>query len=143
MWGNLFPGGVYAQNKGLALNFSKDPTEARFCYLGYVTRNISTVWKQAFSDNPSRLVVVVSTQAVNADTTKRILACGETYKYVDAVAIAPYLFSPRINNLTLDDLIDIDLPLQIASINKTNFDHMKYTSQYNLRLLCYEFGPGF
>ncbi len=74
---------------------------------------------------------------MNADTTKRILACGETYKYVDAVAIAPYLYSPNINNITLDELIDNDLPIQMTNINKTIFDHMKFTNQYNLSLFCY------
>lgn len=67
-----------------------DPTEARFCYLGLKTNNISTIWKSVFGTDP-RLHIIVSTQAVNADTTRRILACKNTYNYVDGVAIAPYL----------------------------------------------------
>jgi hypothetical protein len=49
--------------------------------------------------------MIVSTQSVNADTTKRILACKSTQNYVDAVAIAPYLSISLNDSMTLDNII--------------------------------------
>ena len=100
VWGTLFPGGLYAQQQGVqyysdkskitTLNNATDPTQARFCYLSMKTKNISDIWKAVWSADP-RVNIVVSTQAVNADTTRRILACENGYQKVDFVAIAPYL----------------------------------------------------
>jgi hypothetical protein len=60
---------------------------------------------------------VLSAQAVNDDTSKRILACGDAYKSVKALAIAPY-FSVSFNktyNPTLDELLDRDLPNELKN----------------------------
>lgn len=110
VWGNLFPGGQYAQLQGLAYNLSTDPTEARFCFLGVMTQTISSIFRPLFGDNPSRLQVIVSTQAVNADTTRRILACQNTYQYVDGVAIAPYFSANLTNTTSMDQLFNTLLP---------------------------------
>lgn len=86
---------------GLAPN---DPTQARFCYLGLITNNISTIWRGVFGANNKRLNIIVSTQAVNADTTTRILTCKKTYNYVDGVAIAPYLSINLNDSMTFNDV---------------------------------------
>jgi hypothetical protein len=104
VWGSLFSGGQYAQNMGVRLNYSSDPTQARFCYLGKRTQDISDIWRNAFGVGSARLSIVVSTQAVNADTTSRILACRNTYTKVNAVAIAPYLSVAVTANTPLDTL---------------------------------------
>jgi hypothetical protein len=55
---------------------------------------------------------VLSAQAVNEDTSKRILECQDAYKSVKALAIAPY-FAVSFNstyNPTMDELLDRDLP---------------------------------
>jgi hypothetical protein len=103
-----------------------------------MTQTISNLWRNSsiFSSNPSRLSVVVSTQSVNADTTRRILACQNTYQYVDAVAIAPY-FSANITGATADTLMDTKLPSNIQLINTTLKQHLIYVNQYNLKLFCY------
>jgi hypothetical protein len=87
VWGTLFPGGQYAQQEGVKyysdpskitpLNNATDPTQARFCYLSMITQKISDIWKAVWSQpsDKARLHIVVSTQAVNADTTRRILSC--------------------------------------------------------------------
>lgn len=49
--------------------------------------------------------MVVSTQSVNADTTRRILACQNTYNFVNAVAIAPYLSIPLTDSMSFADII--------------------------------------
>jgi hypothetical protein len=77
VWGTLFPGGKYAQNQGVTYykNVISDPTQARFCWYALITGNISDIWKSVWGADKSRVKIVASTQAVNADTTKRILAC--------------------------------------------------------------------
>jgi hypothetical protein len=79
VWGTLFPGGIYAQSQGIMYykNNITDPTQARFCWYALITKNISTIWRSVFSstNNKLRLKIVASTQAVNADTTRRIVAC--------------------------------------------------------------------
>jgi hypothetical protein len=72
-------GGKYAQDQGVKYyqNNITDPTQARFCMYALITKNISTIWRSVWSspENRARLRIVAATQAVNADTTKRILAC--------------------------------------------------------------------
>ena len=45
--------------------------------LSLTTKNIANLWRSVWNtpDNKNRLKIVVSTQSVNSDTTKRILAC--------------------------------------------------------------------
>jgi hypothetical protein len=92
-----------------------------------MTQIINVSWTQIFSDNPARLIIVVSTQSINADTTNRILACQDTYKYVKAVAIAPY-FSTNMTGLSIDTLMNTSLPQEIQTINTTLKQHLIYTN---------------
>lgn len=69
-----------------------------------ITQNISDIWKSVWGSQASRVHIVISTQAVNADTTKRILACENGYKKIDLVAIAPYLSVPLYDNMTQTDV---------------------------------------
>lgn len=85
--------------------------------------------------------MVVSTQAVNADTTRRILACKNTYNYVNAVAIAPYLSITLSDSMSLASIIT-SLSTQIPLLGTTVKSHLPYTNQYNLSLMCYESGQG-
>lgn len=107
-----------------------------------MTQNIATLWRPIFAGKPSQLQVVVSTQSVNADTTKRILACQDTYQYVDGVAIAPYFSANLTDQTTLDQLLGTLLPADISKINTTLKEHLKFTTPHNLKLFCYESGQG-
>jgi hypothetical protein len=71
-----------------------------------MTQTISSIWRPVFSATPDRLSIIVSTQAVNADTTRRILACQDTYKYVDGVAIAPYFSTDLSKTISIDTLLN-------------------------------------
>lgn len=141
VWGTLFPGGQYAQNQGVLLNLAPtDPTQARFCYLGLRTNQISAIWRNVFS-NSTRLNMVVSTQSVNADTTRRILACQSTFNHVNAVAIAPYLSISLTDSMNYSTIIS-GLKAQIPIIKNQIQTHLNYTNSYGLSLLCYESGQG-
>lgn len=141
VWGTLFPGGQYAQNQGVLLKLAPtDPTQARFCYLGLRTNQISTIWRGVYG-NSNRLKMVVSTQAVNADTTRRILACQNTSSYVDGVAIAPYLSITLSDSMNFSSIIS-GLNAQIPLLSNTIKTHLAYTNSYNISLFCYESGQG-
>jgi len=70
------------------------------------TQNISSIWRSIWSNSSdsTRLNIVISPQAVNADTTRRILACENGYQKVDFVAIAPYLSITLLDNMTKTDV---------------------------------------
>lgn len=136
VWGSLFPGGQYAQNMGVRLNYDSDPTQARFCYLGQRTQDISDIWWNVFGSDSTRLSIVISTQAVNADTTRRILACRNTYTKVNAVAIAPYLSVTVTSNTPLDSLF-AQLTTQVGAVGLMVASHLKFTNNHSLSLLCY------
>lgn len=140
VWGTQFPGGQYAQAQGILSNYSTDPTQARFCFLGQRTNDISTIWKNVFGTS-SRLQIVVNTQAVNADTTNRILSCRGTQAYVNAVAIAPYI-SISLNDSMSFTNIFTGLNSQITTLATTIQTHLVYTNKYGLSLYCYESGQG-
>jgi hypothetical protein len=136
VWGTQFPGGQYAQNQGVLLNLAPtDPTQARFCYLGLRTNQISAIWRSVFSNSP-RLNMLVSTQAVNADTTRRILSCQNTNNFVDGVAIAPYLSITLTDSMSFTNVID-GLNAQIPLLGVTVKSHLAYTNPAGLPLLCY------
>jgi hypothetical protein len=142
VWGTQFLGGQYAQNMGVKLNYSSnDPTQARFCYLGQRTQDISDIWNGVYGQNNPNLQIIVSTQAVNADTTRRILACRNTYLKVNGVAIAPYLSVTMTSSMTLDTLFS-KLTSQVGLIGPMVAAHLNYTKNYSLPLLCYESGQG-
>ena len=150
VWGTLFPGGLYAQQQGVqyysdkskitTLNNATDPTQAQFCYLSMKTKNISDIWKAVWSADP-RVNIVVSTQAVNADTTRRILACENGYQKVDFVAIAPYLSITLTTSMNQTDVFT-KMNTQISNLSAILKQHLNYTNNYKLPLGCYESGQG-
>jgi hypothetical protein len=78
---------------------------------------------------------------VNADTTKRILACQNTQKFIDGVAIAPYLSVPLADDMSVDEIITA-MTVELSSLSKTIKSHLTFTTPHNLPLLCYESGQG-
>lgn len=85
--------------------------------------------------------MIVSTQSVNADTTKRILTCKSTFNHVDGVAIAPYLSTTLTDSSTYDQIIS-QMQAQISAIATTIQQHLSFTTPHNLQLHCYESGQG-
>lgn len=73
---------------------------------------------------------------MNADTTKRILACENLYTKVDFVAIAPYLSTTLRDNMTNTDVFNAlnNELTKISSILKT---YLNVTNNYSLPLGCY------
>ena len=183
VWGNLFPGGLYAQAQGTVLGLdawspanTRGPTQARFCFLGNRTRRIAQLWAAVWSFNLApaaaaalspaaaaayvntsglprvhpRVRIVLSSQAVDADVTGRVLGCNRTGFFVDAVAVAPYFTAPLTAGNSGKDADLLGLPdvvaglaKSIASLPATLAQHRAAAAPYGrLPLLAYEAGQG-
>jgi hypothetical protein len=162
VWGTLFAGGQYAQARGLALGLAQNLDDARFCYLGNRSRQIWDVFAAAWPSSPApasaaawraRLRFVLSSQFVNPDVSRRILACGGAGGAADALAVAPYLEPPltRGNSGRDADLLTVDGVLNASSgtawparsaLAATCGAHAALARAYNLSLVAYEGGQG-
>ena len=94
-WHTGFAGGQYAQLMGTALNMTVQgaswyggvANEQRLCFVGNRTRVISTIFKARFGAAASRVKVVVQTQFSWTIVTSKLLSCGNTSAFVDAVGV--------------------------------------------------------
>jgi hypothetical protein len=162
VWGTLFAGGQYAQARGLALGMAQNLDDARFCFLGNRSRQIWGIFEAAWPFSPApasaaawraRLRFVLASQFVNADVSRRILACGGAGGAADALAVAPYLDPPltRGNSGRDADLLTVDGVLNASSgtawpalsaLVATCREHAALARAYNLSLVAYEGGQG-
>ena len=87
---------------------------------------------------------MISSQAVNPDVSKRILACKDTYKYVDALAIAPYFNGDlKVNgvNSNVEDLFGGGLfDKGITYITDIVAKQKLEAKKYSLKFITYEAG---
>jgi hypothetical protein len=102
VWGTLFPGGQYAREQGVLRHLdslstlSSGSDEAAFCWYGLRSREMMRIWRGVWGEARShRLKLVISSQAVNPDVSRRMLACNGTGFEADALAIAPYFGSQQ------------------------------------------------
>jgi hypothetical protein len=87
LWHTGFPGGQYAEAQGARRGTS------RFCFTVARLRNISRVFQGVFGPaGRARFATVLSSQTVNADSTRQLLACGigAPGEDVDGIALGPY-----------------------------------------------------
>jgi hypothetical protein len=138
LWHTGFPGGQYADAQGTITKLG------RFCFTVARMRNISRIFQDVFGAAArGRFVTVVSSQVVNADATRQILACniGAAGVDIDAIGLAPYFdgFLPTLGNVSaiiasMDDGINVSLKLVQ--------EHAALTQPRGFSLFTYEAGPG-
>ncbi|GIL87884.1 hypothetical protein Vretifemale_15933, partial [Volvox reticuliferus] len=117
--------------------------EARLCFTGQRTANISKIWKAVWAGRAAQVVVVVSGQAVWSITSDKLLSCGNASKNIDALAIAPYFGSynaTRDTNLTI--FMNTTLPAQVSKTIDQVKLHADIAAKYGKPLLAYEAGQG-
>jgi len=118
-------------------------------YFAQRTSEIMGIWSNVYSGIPQqRYVRVLGAFIDNTYMTNTMLSWGNTFEYVDAVAVAPYFGGTmgRVNNVdaTLamspsqlaQYLIDIELPL----IKDRMISQKDIANTYGLRLIAYEGG---
>ncbi|GIL67802.1 hypothetical protein Vafri_21078 [Volvox africanus] len=151
LWHTGFPGGRYAQAMGLAMNLTEQgnkwyggaTNEARLCFTGQRTANISKIWKAVWAGHTDRVVVVVSGQVSSNISSDKLLSCGNASAHIDALAIAPYFGSyntTRDTNLTI--FMNTTLPSQVNNTMDQVKLHAAITAKYGKPLLAYEAGQG-
>ncbi|GLC60709.1 hypothetical protein PLESTB_001660900 [Pleodorina starrii] len=149
LWHTGFPGGRYAQAMGLKLNTTEQgdkyyggaTNEARLCFTGQRTANISKIWKAAWGSRAAQVVVVVSGQQVQNITSDKLLSCGGAAAHIDALAVAPYFGSyngARDTNLTV--YMNTTLPPYVNEAISYVKLHAAVAAKYGKPLLAYEAG---
>jgi hypothetical protein len=98
VWNDAFSQGSWVQARGEAAwpSGTESGFTKRINYYGRRAAEICDLWKAAFSDDPSRVVCVVASQAANSWTASEALACPLWNQRpcvthgISALAIAPY-----------------------------------------------------
>ena len=142
MWNDLFDAARQAEREGVALGLGDgDPTRAQA--LRYADRHVQAmrIWTEVFADRPERLVRVAATQNANPDLAEIILGAGDTARWTDALATAPYVW------LELDGYGPQDVDRIYAAMPKALEDTFAFAARnrttairYHKRYLTYEGG---
>jgi hypothetical protein len=97
-WNSVFSQGGFMEQQG-ELEWPQSPESGftkRINWYGKRSAQVCDIWKQAFSDTPSRVVCVMASQAANSWTAEQALTCplwseGPCVQHgISALAIAPY-----------------------------------------------------
>ncbi len=106
-------------------------------------RQVMAIWSNVFSGQMNRLVRVFAFQHVQPYWSDRLLAYQDTYKYVDALATAPY-FGHEAETWTtgqsLDSIMNTLLPAKAAEAVTFGVQQKAVAQKYNLRYVTYEAG---
>jgi len=162
VWGTLFPAGVDAMFKGvkaemwklsgdrtIAASLEGDSDESRFCYLAWRSRAIYEIFADVFGAARRRVKLIVASQSVNADVSRRILGCNNSYvvAVASALSIAPYFNSfdesTNTQGWTPEFALNESLKRNFAEINATTREHAALARRMGLRLTTYEAGQSF
>ena len=147
VWNGGFGQAQYCQEQGLARALSDIPFEANQRY--YSQRAVEIF--QIFADvmgGTSRLVRVMSSQAANTGVSPMVLGWQDAYKYVDALAIAPYFGYElglagnveRVEQMTLDDLFAELENVSLPQCYQWMTAQAAVAEQYGVELVAYEGG---
>ena len=91
-WNNIFPHRRYAIESGLSLGLDKHPETAGVKFYAKRSTEIFKLWEKSFNGH-SRLIRVISAWSANTRLSSQLLSYKQTYKHVDAIAIAPYFYA--------------------------------------------------
>lgn len=147
-WNTIFSQGNYVRKQGLALKLDTNAHRAGGRFYSQRAVEIFKIWEQVFGGT-ERLERVMAGWTVNTKLTEMLLQHKDAYKYVDAFAIAPYVFGgfdelrevQSVNNiftLLIDGKYRYSLPKVLEYIAKQN----DLVSQYAIKLISYEGGQG-
>ena len=147
VWNDGFLQGQLASQRGRALYPSAFPAQANTFYYADRVRALMKIWDEVFKGQQDRLVRVFGSQAVYADRADMGLEHNDTWKSVDALAIAPY-FGGFIQNIPLSgparlDAVFTEGPKDIDKAIKDALANKAVAYRHHLRLVAYEGGQGY
>ncbi|WP_375420739.1 hypothetical protein [uncultured Sphingomonas sp.] len=146
IWNFQFPVARQALNEGVAEILSTDTYTN-----GLVRYAEKSIWMhkmltEAFADDPSRLVRVVSSQNDNSFTARTIMKFRDTAQWVDALATAPYFghgfFKAPFDKATVADLPALFTRLEEQRANSIAkaLENKAVADKYGKRYITYEAG---
>lgn len=148
IWNATFTHGEYMQKKGIELGLGLNAAEVGYEYYTIRARQVFAIWEQAFG-GLERFVRVLGGWDTRPDFAEKVLSYDDTYKDVDALAIAPY-FGGNIKGFreaeTVDDIFRLtteqdsyrSLPEVLEGVHK----HAALAREFGVDLLGYEGGQG-
>ncbi len=98
-WNGVFSQGSWIESQGEAAwpSSNESPFTKRINFYGRRSAEVCDLWRGVFSDDPSRVVCVIASQAANSWTASEALACPLWNEApcashgIQALAIAPYM----------------------------------------------------
>jgi hypothetical protein len=144
VWNFSFSVATQALDEGLAKGLSTDKYTNNL--LRYAEKSIwmHKLLTEVFSDNPARLVRVISSQNGNSWAGQQIIGFRDTAQWVDALATAPYFGHSFFSgaNAGVTDLFSLFVSLEAARVNAlAKAKENKVTAEkYGKRYIAYEGG---
>lgn len=147
-WNTTFSHNEYTQKKGIELGYGNHAVEAGYRYYAQRSRELFALWEEVFGGR-ERFVRVLGSWDTRPDITRKLLNYDETYRFVDAVAIAPY-FGGNVKGFrestTVDEIFalttDPSSYRSLPEVLKMVKEQAQLAQQYGLDLLGYEGGQG-
>lgn len=142
VWNDMFDAAQQARREGLALNLGGgDPVRAQMIRYAQKTQAAMKIWTEVFADRPEQLVRVVASQHAWPDLAEIVLESGDTARWVDALATAPYIwFDLDGYELTDLDRIFAAMPDAIEKTMAFAEQNRKIAAQHGKRFIAYEGG---
>ncbi len=147
-WNSNFVHNEYMQKMGIAEKLDQDALMAGYKY--YAKRSVVffKIWEDVYGGH-EKLVRIIGGWDTRPDISGIILAYDDTYKHVDAIAIAPYIggnIRGFRESKNVDDIFHLlndkksyrSLPKIMHELDK----HAKLAKEFGVSLIAYEGGQG-
>jgi Fe-S cluster assembly iron-binding protein IscA len=147
-WNSNFVHNEYMQKMGIAEKLDQDALMAGYKYYAKRSVEFFDIWDDVYGGH-EKLVRIIGGWDTRPDISGIILAYNDTYKSVDAVAIAPYIggnIRGFRESKTVDDIFHLlsdkksyrSLPKIMHELDK----HAKLAKEFGISLIAYEGGQG-
>ena len=147
-WNANFIHNEYMQKMGIAEDLDKDALLAGYKYYAKRSVEFFNIWEMVYGDS-KRFVRIIGGWDTRPDISGLILAYADTYKSVDALAIAPYIGGNLRGfraSKTVDDIFKLlndeksyrSLPKIMHELRK----HADLAKEFGVSLIAYEGGQG-
>ncbi|WP_303539759.1 hypothetical protein [Sphingomonas natans] len=144
VWNSGFKQSQDAVQRGTKLYPGIDGRLAGDYYYADRVRDVMKTWSEVFAGQTNRIVRVLGGQAVWKERSEDMLAHKETWKSVDALAIAPY-FGHTVQDIdqagpTRVEKVIARLPAEADQAIEAAVAQKKIADKYNVDLIGYEGG---
>ena len=148
-WNANFVHNEYMQKMGIAQQLDQDALLAGYKYYAKRSVEFFDIWEDVYGMHNKNYVRIIGGWDTRPDISGIILAYDDTYKSVDALAIAPYIggnLRGFRESETVDDIFKLlndnksyrSLPKIMEELKK----HMELADLFGVSLMAYEGGQG-